>query len=59
MIHRIDIAWNGARIGSDRVCFHTLRGDILTIKTAPNKSPVDGREGVGILVWEKVKAPVR
>jgi hypothetical protein len=57
--HHIDISWNGARIGTDQVRFYTLDEDILTIKTAPNKSPVDGREGVGILVWEKVKAPAQ
>jgi hypothetical protein len=31
------------------------QGDTLTIKTEPNKSPIDGGEGVGILVWQKVK----
>jgi hypothetical protein len=35
------------------VRFFKVKGDTLTIKTAPNKSPIDGREGVGILVWEK------
>jgi hypothetical protein len=54
--HHVDISWNGARKGTDQVRFYTLDGDILTIKTAPNISPVDGREGVGIVVWEKVKA---
>jgi hypothetical protein len=37
------------------VRFFTLEGDTLTIKTAPNKSPIDGREGVGILVWQRLK----
>jgi hypothetical protein len=31
-------------------------GDTLSLKTEPNKSPVDGREGVGILTFERVKA---
>jgi hypothetical protein len=55
VVHHVDISWNGARTGSDQVRFYTLEGSTLTIKTAPNKSPIDGREGVGILVWEKVK----
>ena len=55
VIHHVDISWNGARTGSDQVRFYNLEGSTLTIKTAPNKSPIDGREGVGILVWEKVK----
>ena len=55
VIHHVDISWNGARTGSDQVRFCKLEGDTLTIKTALNKSPIDGREGVGIIVWEKVK----
>jgi hypothetical protein len=53
--HHVDISWNGARAGGDQVRFFMLDGDTLTIKTEPNKSPIDGREGVGILVWQKVK----
>jgi Lipocalin-like domain len=55
VVHHVDISWNGARTGTDQVRFYKLEGDTLTIRTAPNKSPVDGREGVGILVWEKAK----
>ena len=55
VIHHVDISENGARTGTDQVRFYKLEGDTLTIKTAPIKSPIDGREGVGILVWEKVK----
>jgi len=55
VVHHVDISWNGARAGSDQVRFFTLDGDTLTIKTEPNKSPIDGREGVGVLVWQKVK----
>jgi hypothetical protein len=38
-----------------RCGFYTVDGDKLVIKTEPNKSPVDGREGVGILTFERVK----
>jgi hypothetical protein len=55
VVHHVDTSWNGARIGSDQVRFYTLEGDTLTIKTAPNKSPVDGREGVGVLVFQRIK----
>jgi hypothetical protein len=55
VIHHVDISWNGARTGTDQVRFYELKGNTLTIRTEPNKSPVDGREGVGILVWEKVR----
>jgi hypothetical protein len=54
VVHHIDIAWDGTRLGSDQLRFFSLDGDILTLKTPPLKSPVDGREGVGILIWEKV-----
>ena len=55
VVHHIDIEWDGRRIGSDQVRFYAIDGDTLTIKTEPNKSPVDGREGVGILTFERVK----
>jgi Lipocalin-like domain len=53
--HHLDISGNGPRTGSDQVRFYKLEGDTLTIRTAPNKSPIDGREGVGVLVFEGVK----
>jgi Lipocalin-like domain len=59
VIHHVDISWNEAWTGTDQVRFFKLDGNILTIATAPNKSPMDGREGRTVLVWEKVKAPTR
>jgi hypothetical protein len=55
VIHHLDISENGSRTGSDQVRFYKLDGDTLAIRTAPNKSPIDGREGVGVLVFERVK----
>jgi hypothetical protein len=55
VVHHIDIEWDGRRVGTDQVRFYTIDGDTLLIKTEPNKSPVDGREGVGILTFERVK----
>ncbi|WP_048710508.1 lipocalin-like domain-containing protein [Microvirga massiliensis] len=57
--HHIDIDWNGTRVGTDQVRFFTREGNTLTIRTEPNKSPVDGREGVGVLVFEKVTSSVK
>ncbi|HET7492946.1 MAG TPA: lipocalin-like domain-containing protein [Bradyrhizobium sp.] len=56
VIHRIDIEWDGRRLGTEQVRFYTVEGDKLVIKTEPNKSPIDGREGVGILTFERIKS---
>jgi hypothetical protein len=55
--HHIDIEWDGRRLGTDQIRFYTIEGDKLVIKTEPNKSPIDGRAGVGILTFERVKLP--
>ena len=55
VVHHIDIEWDGRRLGTDQVRFYTIDNDKLVIKTEPNKSPIDGREGVGILTFERVK----
>jgi hypothetical protein len=54
VIHHVDISWNQIWTGTDQVRFSKLEGNILTITSAPNRNPVDGREGRSILVWEKV-----
>jgi Lipocalin-like domain len=59
VIHNVDISWNEAWTGTDQVRFFKLDGNILTITTAPDRSPIDGREGRSVLVWEKVKAPIQ
>ena len=56
VVHHIDIEWDGRRLGTDQIRYYAIEGDKLTIKTEPNKSPVDGREGVGILTFERVKS---
>ena len=55
VVHHIDVEWDGRRLGSDQVRFFTVTGENLMLKTEPNKSPVDGREGVGILSFVRVK----
>jgi hypothetical protein len=59
VVHHIDIEWDGRRLGTDQVRFYTIEGDTLSIKTELNKSPLDGREGVGILTFERVTGPRR
>jgi hypothetical protein len=59
VIHHVDISWNEAWTGTDQVRFLTLDGNILTIAAAPNRSPMDGREGRTVLVREKLKAPTQ
>jgi hypothetical protein len=54
VIHHVDISWNQIWTGTDQVRFYKLEGNILTTTSAPNRNPVDGREGRSILVWEKV-----
>ena len=55
VIHHIDIEWDGRRLGTEQVRFYIVEGDELVIKTEQNKSPIDGRAGVGILTFERVK----
>ncbi|GGI32894.1 lipocalin-like domain-containing protein [Bradyrhizobium guangdongense] len=55
VIHHIDIEWDGRRLGTDQVRFYSVGDDKLILKTERNKSPIDGREGVGILTFERVK----
>ena len=56
VVHHIDISWNQRWTGTNQVRFYNVEGDTLTIKSAPVKSPRDGREGQFVLVLEKVKA---
>jgi hypothetical protein len=55
VVHHIDIEWAGRQLGTDQVRFYAIEGDNLIIKSEPNKGLVDGREGVGIATWERVK----
>ena len=44
IIHHVDMSWNEAWSGTDQVRFCTVNEDVLTIASAPGKSPFDGRE---------------
>jgi hypothetical protein len=56
VINHIDIEWDGRRLGTDQIRFYTVEGDKLVIRTEPNKGPIDGRDGVGVLTFERVRS---
>ena len=56
VVHLIDIEWDGRRLGTKQVRFYTVKADSLVIKTEPNRSPIDGGDGVGVLTFERIKS---
>jgi hypothetical protein len=53
--HHIVASWFSEWIGGDQIRYAEIEGNRLTIKTAPLKNPLDGREGVGTLTFERVE----
>jgi Lipocalin-like domain len=53
--HKIDVSWNQSWTGADQVRFYKVEGKTLTITTAINKNPRDGREGRAIAVFTKTQ----
>ena len=51
--HKIDLSWNQSWTGGDQIRFFKIDGTTLTITTAINKNPRDGREGHAVLVFTK------
>ena len=51
--HTVDLSWTQTWTGGDQVRFFKLDGTTLTITTAINKNPRDGREGCAVLVFTK------
>jgi hypothetical protein len=51
--HKVDLSWNQSWTGGDQVRFFKVDGTTLTITTAINKNPRDGREGRAVLVFTK------
>jgi hypothetical protein len=37
------------------VRFYAVQGNVLAIRTEPDKGPIDGRPGIGIFVFEKLR----
>ena len=55
--HSIDASWNEAWTGTQQIRFYELDGTILTLTTAPARSPLGAPVGVATLVWQKVGPP--
>jgi hypothetical protein len=55
IIHKVDASWNESWTGTDQVRFYKVDGTTLTITTAVNKSPRDGREGRAVLVFTRAQ----
>jgi Lipocalin-like domain len=53
--HKIDVSWNQSWTDDEQVRFYKLEGKMLTITSAINKSPRDGREGRVIVMLRKVQ----
>jgi hypothetical protein len=53
--HRIDVSWNQKWTGTDEVRFYKVEDKTLTITTAINKNPGDGREGRGVAVFTRAQ----
>jgi hypothetical protein len=57
VIHNIDMSWNRAWEGTLQVRFINTDGRTLTYRSAPAKNPLDGRECVHTVKFEKVGHP--
>jgi hypothetical protein len=55
IVHKVDTSWNESWTGTDQVRFYKVDGTTLTITTAVNKNPRDGREGRAVLIFTKVQ----
>jgi hypothetical protein len=53
--HKVDVSWNEAWTGTDEIRFGKVEGNRLTITTAVNIDPRDGREGRGMLIFTKAE----
>ena len=54
VVHNIDISWNESWTGTAQPRNFRIDGRTLTIRTDPAVSPIDGKQGTLVLVWEKV-----
>jgi len=54
VIHQLDMSWNKAWEGTQQIRFIEIDGRTLTYKTAPAKNPLDGRDCIHTVRFEKV-----
>jgi hypothetical protein len=55
VIHHILTAWRPEWIGGDQIRYFEINGKNLTIKTAPIKSQLTGKDVVSTLTFERVE----
>ena len=55
VVHQIDASWNQAWTGTGQTQFYKVEGKTLTLRGAPAKDAIDGKESVYTVVWEKVE----
>jgi hypothetical protein len=53
--HHVDVSWNNNWTGTNQIRNVRLEGRMLYITTAVQPSPIDGKQSIGILTWEKVE----
>jgi Lipocalin-like domain len=52
--HHIVASWFPEWIGRDHIRYAEIEGNRLTLKTTPLKSPLDGRDNVATVTFERV-----
>jgi hypothetical protein len=55
VFYNVDISSNRSWTGTRQVRFYQLDGDILTLTTAPARSPITGQESKFVLVYKKLQ----
>lgn len=54
VVHHIDMSWNKVWEGTQQVRYLKLADDRLVYTSAPAKSPLDGRDCIHLVTFEKV-----
>lgn len=57
VVHHIDTSWNELWTGSHQIRICSLAGDRLTYRSPPAPDPLDGRDCVYTVEFEKVRPP--
>lgn len=57
VFHHIDMSWNATWEGTQQVRFIDTDGRMLTYKSAPGRNPLDGRDCIHTVRFEKIVLP--
>ncbi len=55
ILHNVDISWNETWTDTIQPRNFRIEGRTLTLSTNPATSPVDGKQNIAVLTWEKVQ----